>query len=342
VTTEKIVTSRKVDHFQRIEVAQTKFPKSIDQFIRTLYAGCKGVVWMAEPLAAGAWAMSEWKPGRSYGSSPYVCISTVHHGVPCVDVEETDEAVRDWRRGKLRKRKTDCVQTAVIMLDDVLPGDATGGKVPAGRIALEPTYKLETSRGNFQYGYKLTEPVSPRDALPLIEAIRRAGLTDKGAGGVNRVMRVPGSINAKPGRDGWVAVLREWHPERTFTLEEIAAGLGVTPVWSVDPVGRGRVSNTDLVLEKLADEVVDSTHANSEGWWFIQCPWSHEHSDGRTDAKYLPSPMGAGTFHCFHSACEQRRTRDLIAYLIDRDPAFKEALRLPAPALVFPMIEEEV
>lgn len=49
----------------------------------------------------------------------------------------------------------------------------------------------------------------------------------------------------------------------------------------------------------------------------IICPWSHDHSDGRTDAFYFePSYVNglSGGFHCFHSHCQHRN----IGHLINR------------------------
>jgi hypothetical protein len=308
---------------------------SRDDFIRAIYADCTdGAVCIASPLASGAWLMREWRPGQDFGPSPYVCISTVNRGVPSIDVPETPETRRDYERGILRKRSTDCIETAVIMLDDIVPQgtSAIGGKIPAERILLAPIYAMETSPGNFQIGYRLRKPAAPREAAGLIEALRRAGLTDKGAGGVNRVMRVPGSVNTKPGRDGWKSVVRDWHPERTFTIQEIAEAFDITPVYGFGTREIPPAAETDVVLEKMAEMgLVDSTTANADGWWFIRCPFATEHTDGRDDAKYKPAPLGAGIFKCFHTACQERHVRQLIAYLIEQDPALRDALRIPVP-----------
>lgn len=47
----------------------------------------------------------------------------------------------------------------------------------------------------------------------------------------------------------------------------------------------------------------------------IHCPWSDEHSDGRTEAFYFePSDTNglAGGFHCFHGHCQHRNIGHLI------------------------------
>ena len=81
-----------------------------------------------------------------------------------------------------RRKKTDCVAAFLLVLDDI------GTKVNPDDISVEPTYKLETSEGNFQWGYLLV----PNEDLPrfeaLVTALAKKGLTDPGAEGCNRVV----------------------------------------------------------------------------------------------------------------------------------------------------------
>jgi hypothetical protein len=287
-------------------------------------------VCVATPYEDGrGWDQRRWQPDKRYGwRSPYVCISTVNLQMPGLDVDDTPETRAAWNEGRLRRTITDCVCTPLVVFDDI------GSKIPAERIPLEPSYRLETSRGNLQYGYRLLPHATPADAAALIDAAIKAGLSDKGAGGANRVVRVPGSINTKPGRDSWAARIVSWNPERTFTLDTLAAGLGITPVYGGSLRALPRGAHSDLVLEELASHgMVDSTAPNADGWWHIRCIWWNEHTDGRDDAKYKPSPLGAGVFHCFHGSCRDKRrvTRDVIAHLTNLDPSFKERLRVPLP-----------
>ena len=80
------------------------------------------------------------------------------------------------------------------MLDDV------GTKVPDERLGdIEPTWRIETSPGNYQVGIALTEPLTDAaKATELQQAIIEAGLCDPGAGGLNRWARLPNGINGKP------------------------------------------------------------------------------------------------------------------------------------------------
>ena len=65
------------------------------------------------------------------------------------------------------------------MLDDI----AT--KVPEDRLGdFELSWKIETSRGNFQGGIILAEPLTDRaEAERLLQAVIDAGLCDRGANG---------------------------------------------------------------------------------------------------------------------------------------------------------------
>jgi hypothetical protein len=114
-----------------------------------------------------------------------------------------------------------CTHVTFIAVDDV----GTKSKIPP----LEPTWKIETSPGNYQWSWVLSEqvPVAVADAAE--RAFAEAGYTDGGAINAVRNWRIPGSINIKPGRNRFASVLTEFHPERDFTVEQVCAALGVTP-----------------------------------------------------------------------------------------------------------------
>ena len=81
-----------------------------------------------------------------------------------------------------------------MVLDDIGPGGKTG------EPPVEPSYKLETSEQNGQWGYFL-DPGSDFGLFEaVIEAIHQLGYGDEGAGGSYRVVRIPGSANLKAGK----------------------------------------------------------------------------------------------------------------------------------------------
>ena len=85
-----------------------------------------------------------------------------------------------------RRRKQDCLMAYILVLDDV----GTKANTPP----VEPTYKLESSAGNFQWGYLIdpTDDLSRYEAI--VDAVAALGFADAGAAGYNRLMRVPGSV----------------------------------------------------------------------------------------------------------------------------------------------------
>jgi hypothetical protein len=129
----------------------------------------------------------------------------------------------------------------VIVVDDI------GTKVPAEgeqklrNILGAPTWTVETSPGNFQWGWVLDAPIlsgvragdaPDTDRLMQLFAVRRyllaEGLTDKAVQDKSRYMRLPWGLNTKEkyagkgGNGGFPAVkLREWNPGARVNLQQV-------------------------------------------------------------------------------------------------------------------------
>lgn len=130
---------------------------------------------------------------------------------------------RPNEQGQWRRSEKLSDGLAVIVLDDV------GVKVTdMDRLkGLSPTYVIETSPNNFQYGYILEEPLADKKvAHALVQAIIEAGLSDPGARGINRLARLPNGVNGKyaPAFD---CCLVGWNPERRYSVEQVVSGLGL-------------------------------------------------------------------------------------------------------------------
>jgi hypothetical protein len=190
-----------------------------------------------------------------------------------------------------------CEYVLVMVLDDV--GDPN--KAP-NIPPLEPTWKIETSPGSFQWGYVFGEQPTKADFTAAIRAIADAGYTDPGACNAVRNFRLPGSINLKPGRNNFAAVLTEFHPERDFSLEQICAALNVVPGEAEDGHRPIRISDdgTDDVMVWLSDNGLLLSKPNQEGWAGVVCPNSAEHTDGNPEGRYLPASRA---YCCLHSHC---------------------------------------
>ena len=216
-----------------------------------------------------------------------------------------------------------CEYVLVMVLDDV--GDPEKApKLPP----LEPTWKMETSPGSFQWGYVFSEQPTKDEFSAAIVAIAEAGYTDRGAINPVRNFRLPGSVNLKPGRDGFKSVLREFHPDRDFTLEQIVAAFGVTPAPVSGSVHRPiRLSDdgTDDVLIWLSENGKLLTLPNREGWAGVICPNADQHSDGNPEGRYLPTTRA---FCCYHSHCGEIDSRAFLDWVAEQGgPAHTPGLR---------------
>ena len=192
-----------------------------------------------------------------------------------------------------------CTHVAFLVLDDV----GTKSKAPP----LEPTWKIETSPANFQWGYTFALDDQPTHQVfsAAIKAIAEAGYTDKGATNAVRNFRIPGSVNLKPGRDGFKSILTDFHPEREFSLPQIMDAFGVV-LGEVEsnayrPI-RIEDDGSDNIFAWLAENSLVITRPNSEGWAGVVCPNAHEHTDGNPQGRYNPSMRA---YCCLHSHCLQ-------------------------------------
>lgn len=228
--------------------------------------------------------------------------------------------------GQFRRKKDQFFALHVVTLDDV------GTKVDREDVKLPPSWALETSEGNYQYGYILAEPISnPEDADSLVKAIIGAGLCDKGASGPTaRVMRLPVGVNGKS-NPAFRCRLEEWNPERVFTVQQLVDGLGLDmgkPVKNPTKSQAARAQNEgdpiyiprpqeNRVLAEIKKRNLYKASLG-DGKHDITCPWRHEHTgevDGGT-AYFEPDPnYPIGGFHCFHGHCEGRNIHTLLEYL---------------------------
>lgn len=223
---------------------------------------------------------------------------------------------------EIRATKEQAGHYNVLVLDDV------GSKVPMTAVeGLAPTYIIETSPGNFQYGYALRPPISDRKAVDALQqAVAAAELCDKGALGIARWARLPFAINGKVKyRDDegnpFVCRLTCWAPECRYSKGEIFAGFGLNaapelPRSIAAPTRTMRPLPTDLSHEVYRGALPENPviTALKEGGLYkrdagngthdITCPWVDEHTDQIDSgaAYFEPSPsFPTGGFKCQHS-----------------------------------------
>ena len=241
--------------------------------------------------------------------------------------------------GKLYNRGALFRSLRVVVLDDI------GTKVPFSKIpdTFTPSYKIETSEGNFQYGYILAEPV--RDfaaATALIQLVYESGASDEGGKMPCKIVRLPEGVNGKKGKAGFVSVMTElndavYTPQDLLDALELNASwddiledaeaatksrasrsVGASPWSPLSPVAAALNGFIDPVLEWLyeTDNVKDD---NGHSWVSIACPWGEGHSSGDGSASYMPLGRGDDVtrrgFNCFHDSCAGNNTSDMLSYV---------------------------
>ena len=203
-----------------------------------------------------------------------------------------------------------CEYVLVMVLDDI----NTKSQVPP----LAPTWRMETSEGNEQWGYVFSEQPTKGEFSAAIRAIAAAGYTDPGACNPVRNFRLPGSVNLKPDRGGFASRLVEFDKEREFTLGQICEALGVVP-GPPDSDGprpiRVQDDGTDDVFGWLSENGMVYSPTNSSGWMGVQCPNHEQHSDGNPEGRYMPSGRA---FCCYHSSCEGLGSQQFLDWIADQ------------------------
>ena len=238
--------------------------------------------------------------------------------------------------GKPSASVANCQYCLFLMLDDI----GTKSKTPA----LPPTWIMETSPDNYQWGYAYTTQPTVGEQTAALRALAEAGYTDPGATNAVRNCRLPGSVNLKPERDGFRARLVEFHPDREFTLPQVCEALGVAPGEADSPHGtvfRLRDTGKDTVLTWLNDHNLVMSQPNAEGWMGVICPNHGEHSDGQIEARYKPLER---SFCCYHGHCEHLDSRAFLDWVAEQGgprvtPGLRDELLAEQMAVVRAVLE---
>ncbi len=229
--------------------------------------------------------------------------------------------------GVYRAKKEFAVCVKAVMVDDVCT------KIDAQRFDnCPPSWAIETSPGNFQYGFIFREAiteVAAADALK--ERLIAARLSDPGAsGGAARWMRLPRAINgrSKYGNPSPLCKLTQWRPDLKYTVEELDAKLGLsqphvqakqTLTRAASPGGTATPLDTDsnVIIAALNDRGLYKKQL-SVGKHDITCPWVAQHTDATDDgAAYFEPDLlhPKGGFKCHHSHGELYHISDLKEFL---------------------------
>lgn len=232
--------------------------------------------------------------------------------------------------GIARRRKALFLRTRVIVLDDVKEKLAMSevSKLP------EPSWILESSQGSEQWGYILDEPCHDRARVEnLLDGLVANGLApqgkDPGMKGVTRYVRLPEGVNNKASKlvagQPFKCRITHWAPFITASLEELAAPFNV----NLDAVRReARVDGAADIPDHPLLQIPDLVHVHevrSDGRFDIRCPWVDEHTGGVDNgAAVFTNEDGSIGFKCHHGACEGRSAKDLLSYIEQHKPGFRQ------------------
>jgi hypothetical protein len=256
---------------------------------------------------------------------------------------------RPNENGAYRAQSKLAVSVHAVMVDDV------GTKVSADRFAnCPPSWAIESSPGNFQYGFILATPITNLEVADrLKEKLIEAGLCDSGAtGGTARWMRLPVGINGKPkyGNPAYRCRLTQWRPTLKYSIEDLYLNLGMQCGRTTDDpaaitasatAGAGnlhRSSDATAMIEALKAKDLYKSDLGS-GKYDVTCPWVSDHTDAVDNgaAYFEPSPSyPGGGFKCHHSHGHLFHIRELKKFLgigiATQTTQFKAPKKLP-PAL---------
>lgn len=255
--------------------------------------------------AKGGMAARPWRPGMHLPGS------TFGERLPSHIDTGVFMAPADGER--LRRTQETLRGVWGVVLDDV------GTPKAPRRPELEPTWKIETRPGSEQWGYVFTAPVTdPGEARALAAGLAASGLTDPGAAGVHRLVRLPGS--KPPGKER--ARLVAWSG-RTFPPADLPGLLGFElprfrrggamglPGRPFDP---SRVR--DPIWSVLLARGWVGSGPNAEGWADVLCPRAHQHSDPENEPwlRYrVGTPSQPPVVRCMHSHGAAYRWNDFFA-----------------------------
>jgi hypothetical protein len=230
--------------------------------------------------------------------------------------------------GQYRRQKVSFQALYAVMLDDI------GTKVAMERLTVPPSWLLETSPGNYQAGYLLSEPLADGNVADrLMNAIVAARLCDPGANGPRaRLARLPVAVNGKH-TPSFRCRMVEWSPELRYSVEGLVDGLQL----EMAPAGRSKRLGTHAAQQSPSDGDpvwIPRPEENSvlvalrdrglykaplgNGKHDITCPWVSEHTDAVNGGTAYFEPddnWPIGGFKCLHGHCAERHVRDLLRFV---------------------------
>lgn len=261
------------------------------------------ISWMDDGVRREAYRHMPW----SVRSNPF----------PARDVAWTYSISTVLQAEKLRRRSADLVNCFVIPCDDV----GTKAKEPP----IEPSYILETSEDNFQWGYfidpyEVTDGAGQMEVDDLLLNLAMNGYNDKGCRGAGRLVKLPGARH----KSGFITRCVHWAPDNVWSLADLVAALDLRPLELRARYRRARPTGLAIgdVLDPVYTWLIDRglvTNTNDRGFAELtECPFGAGHSKGiLTGAAYSPLNYGlpGRAFTCFHESCQDRSLVEFMRWV---------------------------
>lgn len=226
---------------------------------------------------------------------------------------------------KPRKRRKDNFSRLPLVVVD----DFTG--------STDCTYRLQTSTGKFQVGWKLSEPITNVSiAERLFQALGLMDLmpADKSGNNLVRYVRLPVQINTKY-QPHFFGDLEYFEPEQVFTLEAVCELLGINYLSIVNKSSKVTESRQNAPMVSAETYVEDAELIRQ-----IQTSETYHDPLNKLIARYAKSGMDerriVQTINGFMLSCNDRSER-WEARLNDIERSTRTAIEKFAPALYEPL-----
>lgn len=182
-----------------------------------------------------------------------------------------------YRLGATTNTSDNIVAVPFIVIDDVGPRGpnntilitSPNAKVDIAVFDHLPpvSWKMETSAGNFQYGYHFNPPLEPQEAKALHAVLKANPAIGPGLHAIGQYLRLPTGTNSKADRGNFKTKIT--HVGGSYTIEEFTRRLGVdlnhARVSATSGVS-GEAASTELVQEILKLIPNDSAFDAREDW----------------------------------------------------------------------------
>lgn len=262
---------------------------SLNQFLNTVFHSLseEELIFCTshneQPSASSPWPYRNKEVIEKGGA-----LNTYHYCISTVNANQ---------HNTISRKDSQCYALHVVVLDDI------GTKAEENPLA--PSYIIETSKNNFQWGYVLDKPITDKIiAKELIRQVYSKGhLTDRGGAMINKLVKLPIGMNLKQGKDNFKIKLIELNDKR-YSVDELCKA------WNIN-VRTPEIVDGKLLGKEIEDELFEwlksedrVTGDQGDGWFEVECPMGTLHSDGNVSAGY--SPLGVGPdplkrqFKCFH------------------------------------------